>query len=151
MRRAVLYARLPHAHDSAQRTLSLEDFLACLVQNVLGPVTEQLLGGGVPGTNLHFESYDKGRLRCSLQQLIYLTRKHALALHRGIEVATGQTRRERLQCLSKYFSPARCACGPRRKQISHTRFANTATSQRRCCAIAANTAHPPVTSTYSTP
>ena len=48
MRRAVLYARLPHAHDSAQRTLSLEDFLACLVQNVLGPVTEQVLGATIP-------------------------------------------------------------------------------------------------------
>ena len=81
MGRAVLNATFSGAHNSAQRVLSLEDFVAGFVQNIFRRITKQVFGGGVPETNLTFKCYDKRRIRCSLQQLIYIAGKHLPLLH----------------------------------------------------------------------
>jgi hypothetical protein len=73
---AMLNAAFPHAHDRAQRVLSLEYAVAPFVQNIGCAITKQLFGGTVPETNLSFRSYDKCRIRRSLQQLVHITRKH---------------------------------------------------------------------------
>ena len=74
---AVLDAAFSHAHDSAQRVLTLEYAVARFVQNIGRAIAKQLFGGGIPEANLSFRSYDKRRIRGSLKQLICITRKHA--------------------------------------------------------------------------
>ena len=71
-----LNAAFPDTHDRAQRVLSLEYAVARFVQNIRRPITKQLFGGIVPETDLSFRSYDKCRVRRSLQQFVHITRKH---------------------------------------------------------------------------